>query len=495
MDDPNNDWALGTGFGNGKAPSSQEATEHNRRNSSTNNSSLHYSYYERARETGDYSVPIAAIRENLNDLILEPRPLPTSGNLVRVHGEHGVVFYRPLSTKDCQNTFQQDMPFSGAKPSPALATFYKTDSSVASLQQSNQDITSPYAIDGSQKMHVQETMYSHSIDGSTKPPNSIARFNDPIQNETDTRLNRVSTQEEWFRCSGRDSKAMPRQQGSTQPYTAAKSNDSWRSRPYSSDSWQQQQMDIAGPSPGMSLSTFAQIAPVEETSFSGSRTSRKRERLSEGTVSQSNTSSFSRPFSSVGTDTSSNLGGEIHAQKRRFLEHQADRWTAMFEQLMEYHHRHGHCRVAHTSSDYPELGRWVKRQRYQHKLWLEGNPKSTMTLERISKLEDIGFVWDSHGYAWQQRYKELQEFSMKHGHCNVPSNHPNKQLLSWIKFQRKRYKCVMMQQQRDPNVAGAAALHGNSSSDEESDVDELTLQRFRMLEALGFEWSRHEASH
>jgi hypothetical protein len=64
---------------------------------------------------------------------------------------------------------------------------------------------------------------------------------------------------------------------------------------------------------------------------------------------------------------------------KRFRYHQTDQWTAMYEKLVEYRNTHGHCRVAHSSKTHPELGRWVKRQRYQYKLCSEDNRKSTMT--------------------------------------------------------------------------------------------------------------------
>lgn len=75
----------------------------------------------------------------------------------------------------------------------------------------------------------------------------------------------------------------------------------------------------------------------------------------------------------------------------------------------------------------------VKRQRYQYKLKNEKKP-STMTDERIVALEQVGFVWDSHGAAWLERWGELAEFQKEYGHANVPSNHPkNPQLATWVK--------------------------------------------------------------
>ena len=57
-----------------------------------------------------------------------------------------------------------------------------------------------------------------------------------------------------------------------------------------------------------------------------------------------------------------------------------------------------------------------------------------MTDERVMALEDVGFIWDSHGSAWMERWNELADYNNKNGHCNVPSNYaPNPQLATWVK--------------------------------------------------------------
>ena len=60
--------------------------------------------------------------------------------------------------------------------------------------------------------------------------------------------------------------------------------------------------------------------------------------------------------------------------------------------------------------------------------------QSTMTDERIKALDDVGFIWDSHGSAWMERWNELAEYKHDNGHCNVPSNFgPNPRLATWVK--------------------------------------------------------------
>jgi hypothetical protein len=150
---------------------------------------------------------------------------------------------------------------------------------------------------------------------------------------------------------------------------------------------------------------------------------------------------------------------------RRFRPYQAGQWAEKFEELCEYRHTMGHCLVPHTYGENLPLARWVKRQRYQYKLMVE-NKQSTMTDERVTALEDIGFVWDSQGAAWAERLNELAEFRKIYLHCNVPSNYSeNSQLATWVKCQRRQYKL---------HVEGKAS--------------NMTPLRISSLEIMGFEW-------
>jgi hypothetical protein len=150
---------------------------------------------------------------------------------------------------------------------------------------------------------------------------------------------------------------------------------------------------------------------------------------------------------------------------RSFRPYQAGQWAEKFEELCEYRRSMGHCLVLHTYSENLALARWVKRQRYQYKLMVE-NKQSTLTDERVTALEDIGFVWDSQAAAWAERLNELAEFRKIYLHCNVPSNYSeNSQLATWVKCQRRQYKF---------HVQGKAS--------------NVTPLRISLLENMGFEW-------
>lgn len=72
-----------------------------------------------------------------------------------------------------------------------------------------------------------------------------------------------------------------------------------------------------------------------------------------------------------------------------------------------------------------------------------------MTPARVQVLERAGFIFDSHGSSWAQRFQELQEFKKEYGHCNVPSPYQSNPALSnWTKFQRRQIKKNLLTQDR-----------------------------------------------
>lgn len=149
----------------------------------------------------------------------------------------------------------------------------------------------------------------------------------------------------------------------------------------------------------------------------------------------------------------------------RFRPYQQEQWDARYEQLLTFKKTCGHCCVPHTFEENPTLSRWVKRQRYQYRLRQE-EKDSSMTADRVQKLEEVGFVWDSHAAAWQERLSELKQFLEQNGHSSVPSNNPqNPQLATWVKCQRRQYKLF---------------CRGKTSN--------MTAERIFALNELGFMW-------
>ena len=149
----------------------------------------------------------------------------------------------------------------------------------------------------------------------------------------------------------------------------------------------------------------------------------------------------------------------------RFREYQAEIWSEKFEDLCEFRRFYGHCHVPHYYQRNAPLAQWVKRQRYQYKLKIDGK-RSTLSDERVRLLNKIGFIWNSHDAVWEERWNELLLYKRVMGDCIVPSNYEkNPQLAVWVKRQRRQYKFY---------------CEGKSTS--------MTPERIAKLEKLGFAW-------
>ena len=99
---------------------------------------------------------------------------------------------------------------------------------------------------------------------------------------------------------------------------------------------------------------------------------------------------------------------------------QAERWDAMFDRLVQFQQEHGHCLVPNRYPEDPSLGAWVSTQRRHYKILMTGRTDQTtpMTEERASRLESIGFAWetsDPRHVPWETRFKQLLEYKERFG--------------------------------------------------------------------------------
>jgi len=67
-------------------------------------------------------------------------------------------------------------------------------------------------------------------------------------------------------------------------------------------------------------------------------------------------------------------------------------WEARFSELLDYKRKHGDCKVPQHYKENKALGKWVAKQREQHKLLKKGQ-HSFLTPYRLEKLNNVGFVW------------------------------------------------------------------------------------------------------
>jgi hypothetical protein len=157
-------------------------------------------------------------------------------------------------------------------------------------------------------------------------------------------------------------------------------------------------------------------------------------------------------------------------ESARFQAHQEDQWQEKFLELVDFKKDHEHCSVPNHWPHNPALAQWVKRQRYQYKLKMDGK-RSSMIQDRQTALDQLGFVWDSHATVWEERLNDLIAFREIHGHCIVPTTFPeNPQLAVWVKCQRRQFKIMY------------------STPQHQKIKSSMTMDRMRRLTMLGFDW-------
>jgi hypothetical protein len=114
----------------------------------------------------------------------------------------------------------------------------------------------------------------------------------------------------------------------------------------------------------------------------------------------------------------------------------------------------------------PPLAQWVKRQRYQYTLRIQGQPSSAITEERVKILVEAGFISDSQAAVWEEHLEELKAFRKTQRHCNVPRVYvDNRSLGNWVQRQHSQYTYF-----------------------KEGKKYTMTTQRVHDLESTGFEW-------
>ena len=145
------------------------------------------------------------------------------------------------------------------------------------------------------------------------------------------------------------------------------------------------------------------------------------------------------------------------------------KWEHRFQELQAFQKIHGHCSV--STREYPKLGVFVQNQRREYRKLLGGN-RTTLTPQRIERLQRIGFEWQrSHDERWEERYNDLVAFQRQYGHVNVPEDYAaNFPLGQWVMNQRTAYR---WHQQGLPTG--------------------LTKERIRKLNKLEFQWKWKES--
>ena len=132
----------------------------------------------------------------------------------------------------------------------------------------------------------------------------------------------------------------------------------------------------------------------------------------------------------------------------------SEQWEEAFAALSNFRNREGHCRVhPRFKSDGIRLGAWVLNLRSR---------KDKLPPEQIKRLDALGFSWDPVTEQWEEAFAALEKFHEREGHCRVPQTLPvdGLNLGSWVSRQR-------------------------------STKDQLTPDRLKRLNSLGFSWNPH----
>ncbi len=114
-------------------------------------------------------------------------------------------------------------------------------------------------------------------------------------------------------------------------------------------------------------------------------------------------------------------------------------WQEGFRHAEQFFEQNGHLNVEadYVCADGYALGAWIRRMRQQK----NGSAKSTtLTQERIDKLESIGMTWSVYADGWSCGYQEAKRFFEEYGHLDVPGSYVSKDgfaLGHWISAQRQ----------------------------------------------------------
>jgi superfamily II DNA or RNA helicase len=136
----------------------------------------------------------------------------------------------------------------------------------------------------------------------------------------------------------------------------------------------------------------------------------------------------------------------------RCLERLGSSWDDFYGKLQNFRERFGHCHVSIPCSEDPQLGTWVGNQRATRK-------RGDLRSDRVTLLDQLGFVWDARDAYWETMFAELQCYRERCGPCNV-SHRENRELATWVATQRQ------------------ARTKG-----------ELSEERTERLNAVGFSWA------
>lgn len=140
-------------------------------------------------------------------------------------------------------------------------------------------------------------------------------------------------------------------------------------------------------------------------------------------------------------------------------------WEIRYQALVQFVEKYGHANVSYAHDH--TLARWIVSQReYYHDFLNDAKTShNPLTEERIERMLKLGFEFSSKDGKFEDRLKELKDFSETRGHLNVRP-WQNKPLYDWICRQRKYFKDFI----------------------EGKEKASITMERISQLQNIGFDW-------
>ena len=134
--------------------------------------------------------------------------------------------------------------------------------------------------------------------------------------------------------------------------------------------------------------------------------------------------------------------GKLKPSRKKLLDSAGFPWRTenmtfdeRVQQLVRYKRKNGTLHVSQVAydkdSELHKLSRWVNEMR---RLYNENR----LPLDRIQKLNKIGFIWNMEDEHFSQNLIKLKRFWAKYGHFDVPQTGKTKKLGSWVAQIRSR---------------------------------------------------------
>ena len=106
------------------------------------------------------------------------------------------------------------------------------------------------------------------------------------------------------------------------------------------------------------------------------------------------------------------------------------RWNKMYGRLVKYKKTYKSMTVTKKFDDKHNLQGWIYRQRFQYN-------RKQLCVDKINRLESIGFVWNTLDAQWTEKYERLVKYKKENKSTCVPDLYPgDPKLGQWVRHQR-----------------------------------------------------------